>query len=93
MINRNCSLPTSYSKKKSVNVLHCDIDRIHYNKKVYDMSFLGRVLKSEVKKREKKSFIKTCLSNTKNEKRVLNSAIKCDNNDCIFKMWLEYCRG
>lgn len=75
-------------------MLHCDIDRIHYNKKVYDiMSFLGRVLKSEVKKREKKSFIKTRLSNTKNEKRVLNSAIKCGNNDCIFKMWLEYCRG
>lgn len=54
MINRNCSLPTSYSKKKSVNVLHCDIDRIHYNKKVYDMSFLGRVLKSEVKKKREK---------------------------------------
>lgn len=61
MINRNCSLPTSYSKKKSVNVLHCDIDRIHYNKKVYDiMSFLGRVLKSRERKNHslKHMFIK-----------------------------------
>lgn len=71
MINRNCSLPTSYSKKKkSVNVLHCDIDRIHYNKKVYDiMSFLGRVLKSEVKKREKKSFIKTHVYQTQKTRK------------------------
>lgn len=69
MINRNCSLPTSYSKKKSVNVLHCDIDRIHYNKKVYDMSFLGRVLKSEVKKREKKSFIKTRVYQTQKTRK------------------------
>lgn len=73
-------------------MLHCDIDRIHYNKKVYDiMSFLGRVLKSRERKNHslKHMFIK----HKKNEKRVLNSAIKCDNNDCIFKMWLEYCRG
>lgn len=35
-------------------MLHCDIDRIHYNKKVYDMSFLRRVLKSEVKKKREK---------------------------------------
>lgn len=69
MINRNCSLPTSYSKKKSVNVLHCDIDRIHYNKKVYYMSFLGRVLKSEVKKREKKSFIKTHVYQTQKTRK------------------------
>lgn len=70
MIYRNCSLPTSYSKKKSVNVLHCDIDRIHYNKKVYDiMSFLGRVLKSEVKKREKKSFIKTHVYQTQKTRK------------------------
>lgn len=48
-----------FKKKKSVNVLYCDIDCIYYNKKVYDiMFFLGRVLKSEVKKREKKLFIK-----------------------------------
>lgn len=69
MINRNCSLPTSYSKKKSVNVLHCDIDRIHYNKKVYYMSFLGRVLKSEVKKREKISFIKTHVYQTQKTRK------------------------
>lgn len=59
MINWNCSLLIFYLKKKSVNVLYCDIDCIYYNKKVYDiMFFLGRVLKSEVKKREKKLFIK-----------------------------------
>lgn len=59
MINWNCSLLIFYLKKKSVNVLYCDIDCIYYNKKVYDiMFFLGRVLKSEVKKREKILFIK-----------------------------------
>lgn len=43
-------------------MLYCDIDCIYYNKKVYDiMFFLGRVLKSEVKKREKKLFIKICV--------------------------------
>lgn len=47
MINWNCSLLIFYLKKKSVNVLYCDIDCIYYNKKVYDiMFFLGRVLKS-----------------------------------------------
>lgn len=50
-------------------MLHCDIDRIHYNKKVYDMSFLGRVLKSEVKKREKISFIKTHVYQTQKTRK------------------------
>lgn len=52
-------------------MLHCDIDRIHYNKKVYDMSFLGRVLKSEVKKERKNHSLKHMfIKHKKREKGV-----------------------
>lgn len=49
-------------------MLHCDIDRIHYNKKVYDMSFLGRVLKS--RERKNHSFKHMFIKHKKREKGV-----------------------